>query len=529
MSGYIADCFQSLLDVGFASCTLAEIETALFGSIEVNDTASELQCRLLRAKHLLTTGVLNGAEQDFQRALTIATDLNLADTYLDLVNYGMGHIRTAGGDIEEALSYLNTAVQQARKIGRKSTEVSALLTLSAVYTANGNLSQAIQFTREASLSSRESKLLPQQLRSLLLLAELYLLRGDTEEALRVSSEAVEVAPGVGGDVFVCRANVRHATVLVEAGEQLKAAASLDSIEAMMAPFSRTSLGATFELTRAKIAAMSKDGAEAVTRYEAANLLLEELGEPRLLVNGLSLYADFLCDDSRFGEAIAKLNEALPLAKQYEDTQGIATCTELLGKAYAAMKNFELAFAFSTQQREAEKKLAADEADAQLRLLRIEHEVERREKEKEDYRMRSNELEKDLATSTLTLLAQTELLSNFRDSLREIVRRIPPTEPAIRELKEKLKELPCTSVDWVKFEAQFLSVHPEFKSKLMQSYPTLTGQETKMCLLVRLGLKNFEIARLVCLSERSVENHRFHLRKKLGLKTEQSLSHFLQSI
>jgi DNA-binding CsgD family transcriptional regulator len=139
------------------------------------------------------------------------------------------------------------------------------------------------------------------------------------------------------------------------------------------------------------------------------------------------------------------------------------------------------------------------------------------------------LESQLANNALLLASQSELLGNFRNDLRQIVREITEPIEALKKIKEKLKTLPCEQIDWMKFEAQFISVHPEFKAKLIEKFPELTPQETRICLLLRVGMKSYEIGRIICVSERGVENHRFNIRKKLGLKTEQTLTEFLQNL
>ena len=101
--------------------------------------------------------------------------------------------------------------------------------------------------------------------------------------------------------------------------------------------------------------------------------------------------------------------------------------------------------------------------------------------------------------------------------------------ALKQVKEKLKALPCEQIDWAQFEAQFTSVHPEFRKLLIQKYPELTPQEVRVCQLLRVGMKSFEVAKLICISERGVESHRANIRKKLALKTEQSLTSFLEAV
>jgi DNA-binding CsgD family transcriptional regulator/tetratricopeptide (TPR) repeat protein len=144
-------------------------------------------------------------------------------------------------------------------------------------------------------------------------------------------------------------------------------------------------------------------------------------------------------------------------------------------------------------------------------------------------MRTAQMERELAMSATQLVAQVDLLGRFRNDLREIVRQSRSDDPALKQVKDKLKELPCEQIDWVNFDAQFSSVHPEFKSKLQEKHPDLTRSETKICALSRMKLTSEEIGRLLCLSERTVQTHRLNIRKKLGLKTEQNLSTYLASL
>jgi DNA-binding CsgD family transcriptional regulator len=103
-----------------------------------------------------------------------------------------------------------------------------------------------------------------------------------------------------------------------------------------------------------------------------------------------------------------------------------------------------------------------------------------------------------------------------------------TDPAIKEVKEKLKELPL-QMDWKKFETEFTAVHPEFARKLHKQFPKLTPTEMKMCSLLRLNLRSQEIARLLNLAERSVETHRFNIRRKLEIERERGLGEFLNTL
>ena len=148
------------------------------------------------------------------------------------------------------------------------------------------------------------------------------------------------------------------------------------------------------------------------------------------------------------------------------------------------------------------------------------------KDSELHRLRAEQSEKELSNSTLQLVAQTELLSELRDGILGIARRFPLPDGAAKELRERLKVLPCKSVDWKKFDTQFKAAHPEFAKKLLEKFPKLTPTEVRICSLLRMNLRSAEIARLFCLSERTIEHHRANVRTKLKLKTSDDLMKIL---
>jgi tetratricopeptide (TPR) repeat protein len=87
----------------------------------------------------------------------------------------------------------------------------------------------------------------------------------------------------------------------------------------------------------------------------------------------------------------------------------------------------------------------------------------------------------------------------------------------------------TEEAWNLFEQQFDEVHRDFTQRLAKRYPLLTPMELKICTLTRLDMTSKEIARLLNLSVRNIQNHRYRLRKKLGLASLVSLSSFLTGI
>lgn len=95
---------------------------------------------------------------------------------------------------------------------------------------------------------------------------------------------------------------------------------------------------------------------------------------------------------------------------------------------------------------------------------------------------------------------------------------------IGELKQNIDE-----TSWVEFETRFAKVHGSFYKSLDQKYPELTQSERKLCAMLKLGMSSKEIAAITITSSKSVDTSRSRLRKKLGLRNDESLFNFLNSL
>jgi DNA-binding CsgD family transcriptional regulator len=86
----------------------------------------------------------------------------------------------------------------------------------------------------------------------------------------------------------------------------------------------------------------------------------------------------------------------------------------------------------------------------------------------------------------------------------------------------------TEEDWKNFLIKFEEKHTNFFKKLKAGYPALTSTDLRLCACLKLNMETKDIASLMSLSVRAVENNRYRLRKKLNLATEQNLNEFFIS-
>ena len=77
--------------------------------------------------------------------------------------------------------------------------------------------------------------------------------------------------------------------------------------------------------------------------------------------------------------------------------------------------------------------------------------------------------------------------------------------------------------------EVLPTREEFMKKLKMGYPKLTPSDLRLCAYLRMNLSSKEIAPLLGISVRGVENHRYSLRKKMDLDIDVNLSEVMMNL
>ena len=134
------------------------------------------------------------------------------------------------------------------------------------------------------------------------------------------------------------------------------------------------------------------------------------------------------------------------------------------------------------------------------------------------------IEAELKSKLLFILDRNSMIEKLEAELNEI--------DIDFALKRKLKKILNTNKGedkWEKIEEEYLGTHQDFIEIISQRYPQITANNLKLCILIKLGLSNKEIAQLRYITTNSVKVARSRLRKKLGVETDVTLYTFLNTI
>lgn len=176
----------------------------------------------------------------------------------------------------------------------------------------------------------------------------------------------------------------------------------------------------------------------------------------------------------------------------------------------------------------------------LTIKRVKNREKRKRiiKEREIVQLRNEKLRADisfksqqLANSTMGIIKKNEFLISLKDKLKRQKEQLGTRYPDkyFQDIIKKIDKNITGEDDWQLFEFNFEQAHETFLLNLKKSYNDLTPSDLRLCAYLRINLTSKEIAPLLGVSVRGVENHRSRLRKKLNLSTETNLTEFILSL
>ncbi|MDX9942093.1 MAG: triple tyrosine motif-containing protein [Bacteroidales bacterium] len=172
-------------------------------------------------------------------------------------------------------------------------------------------------------------------------------------------------------------------------------------------------------------------------------------------------------------------------------------------------------------KEEQRQIIREKEHAESELIRLSN-----EKLQSEISMKNSQL----ANSTMSIIRKNELLGEIQGELNHLREEVGGRFPKkyFSRINRLIEGNFKSDHDWELFEKLFDQAHENFFQRLKASSPELTSGDLRLCAYLRLNLSSKEIAPLLNISVRGVEERRYRLRKRIGLPPEQNLSEFILS-
>ncbi len=452
-----------------------------------------------------------------------------------LLNIGYAHMRQ--GKYERALDSFRKSLDMPGSADDKVRRAKTLSDIGDVYTEMGdyvsaldNLHQSLQLRQEMETTGGMGALLNS-------IANLYFNIGEIDRAhefylkglqsFREADDAAMEAVVLGNIGLIYRVGEDYPTAIDYQQQSLAICSSIGNREGETRAF--VNLGDIYEQ-------MGRFD-EAISFLEQASTLAETIGDRRAYAAAQGTYGSIYLQQGKITEGIAVLERALDIAESTGNRQILYELHEILSEAYEKAENLSEAFRHYKLFKQIKEQIQGQATQRTMDDMQRRVEMERADKEREIYQLKTMQLElaiqhksREMTASALHLIQKNELLSKLAGRINQIHQAPEPIRnEMLRELRRELERNIGSEEDWDALEHQFNQIHQDFIRNLSLRYPTLTPAELKVCSLLKMNLSTKEIARLLCISNRSAENHRYHIRQKLGLPADVNLTTFFTSL
>lgn len=149
-------------------------------------------------------------------------------------------------------------------------------------------------------------------------------------------------------------------------------------------------------------------------------------------------------------------------------------------------------------------------------------------ELQNEKLKTDQVKNELTNYALHLVEKNEFLDHVKDKLSKIkvTSNNPELKKDITSLELEIYQNVNIQSDMNEFQQKVEQISEGFYYALKEKYSFLTIKEQRLSALLRLNLSSKEIASILNISAKSVEQSRYRLRKRLGLTKEENLTEFL---
>jgi len=150
-------------------------------------------------------------------------------------------------------------------------------------------------------------------------------------------------------------------------------------------------------------------------------------------------------------------------------------------------------------------------------------------ESEILQLKNEKLETEVEIKNSKLMFSSVQMAHKKEILTNIKEEMAQTKDDPNKLRQVLrmldKELEGEDY-WKEFNLYFDKVDKQFIKSIKKQKPKLTQNDLRLCSLIRLNLSTKEIASLLNVSVRGVEQSRYRLKKRLNLESGQDLVEYI---
>ena len=158
-----------------------------------------------------------------------------------------------------------------------------------------------------------------------------------------------------------------------------------------------------------------------------------------------------------------------------------------------------------------------------------YELQKKELSEKLLHQKMDAMNKEMQLTAINLHEKVKVLDELKDYVKSLKKKGQETNQLINAIAKKIDTVILTEQDKSTLLRKIEETNNEFFKILSEKFPSLSSLEIRMCGMLKTGMTNKELAKLYGQSERSYEQHRYRIKKKLGLAASENLVKYLTTM
>ena len=232
----------------------------------------------------------------------------------------------------------------------------------------------------------------------------------------------------------------------------------------------------------------------------------------------------------YDKAIKLYEDSISLANEHKMNNHLLSLYKFLFELYEKIGDVKKALKFSKKYiickdmiNEEEQKIFLNVKQQSLNRMQDEIELIKQKDEKIFLETELKYKNREITSKKLHSASNREFMLKLLNALE----KIPHSDTKLKDIIEFCHDYMDGFSTWKEYLNSYEQSNPNFMKAIKQLSDKLSITEIRVCSLIHLGLDNHEMAELMSISKRSIEQHRYRIKKKLEINV--NLSEYLLSL
>jgi|GEM_PF-1249996 len=480
----------------------------------------------------------SAAETSFKKAIELDKPEEFENPLFEGPIFALGRVYAQQGKFKGALELYEKALEICKQHSDNS-QVSILTAMGSDTVELADYSRALKYLYNALAILDENDDIIGRAIVLTNIGGVYLEIQDFDKADDFFSRASILSKEAGDRYNACSAIYDRGVIASKRGDKIGARSFFTEALSLAKSVNREDAEAYITESYGHIDLKEKNNKEAKQYFEKAVEISKSIGLKTVWCASLMGLGKTYLAMKKPKEAIKPLRESLEMCSESgmsslecECLQTLAQAYEKSGKLKESIEYFNRFIALNAIVYSQERQRAIVEVQARVEIEKADRERARMESIAKDASERADLLRaeaerqsQELTALALQLVEKNEFLCDLKSEIEPALKSSKKAKAISQRIDDHIR----SDRDWETFENQFNQVHGGFLRELSGRYPSLTPAELKIAILIRLNLSTKAMANLLCLSLRTIENHRQNIRNKLRLGADANLVTFLTGL